>query len=105
MDSIMVVPNPYVMTNMMETAVANQFLNQRRRLMFTNIPADCHIRIFTVSGTYVDEINVKNEPDDGIIHWNMLTRENLEIAPGMYIYHVESNETGDSKIGKFAVIK
>jgi hypothetical protein len=35
----------------------------------------------------------------------MQTRENLEIAAGMYIYHVESNQTGDSKLGKFAVIK
>ena len=37
----------------------------------------------------VDEILVSNEPENGIIHWDMLTRENLEIAAGMYIYHVE----------------
>ena len=35
----------------------------------------------------------------------MLTRENLEIAAGMYVYHIESSVTGDSKLGKFAVIK
>jgi hypothetical protein len=35
----------------------------------------------------------------------MLTRENLEIAAGMYIYHIEAHETGDQKTGKFAVIK
>jgi hypothetical protein len=35
----------------------------------------------------------------------MLTRENLEIAAGMYIYHIESEITGDAKLGKFAVIK
>ena len=105
MDKIKVVPNPYVMTNMMETQVSNPFLNQRRRLMFTHIPANCSIKIFTVSGIFVDEIIVSNEPDNGIIHWDMLTRENLEIAAGMYIYHIESEITGDSKLGKFAVIK
>ena len=105
MDKIKVVPNPYVMTNMMETQVSNPFLNQRRRLMFTHIPANCSIKIFTVSGIFVDEIIVSNEPENGIIHWDMLTRENLEIAAGMYIYHIESEMTGDSKLGKFAVIK
>ena len=105
MDKIKVVPNPYVMTNMMETQVSNPFLNQRRRLMFTHIPANCSIKIFTVSGILVDEIIVSNEPDNGIIHWDMLTRENLEIAAGMYIYHIKSKITGDSKLGKFAVIK
>lgn len=105
MDKIKVVPNPYVMTNMMETQVSNPFLNQRRRLMFTHIPANCSIKIFTVSGIFVDEIIVSNEPDNGIIHWDMLTRENLEIAAGMYIYHIESEITGDAKLGKFAVIK
>ena len=52
----------------------------------------------------VDEIMVSNEPDNGIIHWDMLTRENLEIAAGMYLYHIES-DNGHSKLGKFAVIK
>ncbi len=105
MKNIKVVPNPYVMTNMMEEAVSNAFLNQRRRLLFTHIPADCIIKIFTVSGVLVDEIVVSNVPENGTIHWDMQTRENLEIAAGMYIYYVESNETGDSKLGKFAIIK
>ena len=105
MEDIRVVPNPYVATNVMETAVSNQFLNQRRRLLFTNIPAQATIKIFTVSGILVDEILVNNSPQDGGIHWDMLTREGLEIAAGMYLYHVESLATGDKKLGKFEVIK
>tara|TARA_A100001234_G_C12637116_1_gene390506 strand:- start:1412 stop:3262 length:1851 start_codon:yes stop_codon:yes gene_type:complete len=105
MKEIRVVPNPYVATNVMEPAVSNQFLNQRRRLLFTNIPAQATIKIFTVSGVLVDEIIVNNSPQDGGIHWDMLTREGLEIAAGMYLYHVESLATGDVKLGKFAVIK
>lgn len=108
MDSIQVVPNPYIVTNMMETAVANPFLNQRRKLMFTHIPAECIIHIFTVSGTLVDRIEVHNaDAENGIAHWDMLTREGLEIAAGMYLYHIEAlnTDTPQTKTGKFAVIK
>ncbi len=105
MEAIKVVPNPYIATNEMETALQNATLNQRRKLMFTHIPASCSIKIFTVSGVFVDKIDVENEPDDGKVFWDMLTREGLEIAAGMYIYHVKAHETGDEKMGKFAVIK
>ncbi len=105
MDDIKVVPNPYIATNAMEPAVANPFLNQRRRLMFTHIPAQCTIKIFTVSGVLVDQIDVQNEPSNGIVHWDLKTREGLDVAAGMYIYHVKSLKTGDEKIGKFAIIK
>ncbi len=105
MEQIKVVPNPYVATNAMEPAVANRFLNQRRRIMFTHIPANCEIRIFTSSGVLVDKIDVKNEPGNGIVHWDLLSKEDLEIAAGMYFYHVKSTVTGKEKMGKFAVIK
>jgi len=105
LDKIKVVPNPYIVTNTMEPAVRNIFLNQRRRLIFTHIPSQCEIKIFTVSGYLVDEIQVDNEPGDGIVFWDLLTKENLEIAPGVYFYHVKSKTTGHEKIGKFAVIK
>ena len=104
MDEIKVVPNPYVATNVMEPAVSNQFLNQRRQLMFTNIPAKAVLKIFTISGILIREIKINNSPERGIVHWDMLTKEGLEIAAGMYLYHVEA-ETGEEKIGKFAVIK
>jgi len=105
MDDIKVVPNPYVATNLMEPAVSNKFLNQRRRLMFTHIPANCVIKIFTPSGVMVDRIDVENEPGNGIVHWDLLTREDLEVAAGMYIYHIKAHDTGKEKVGKFAVIK
>jgi len=105
MDRIKVVPNPYVATNMMEPALSNSSLNQRRRLLFTHLPASCTIKIFTSSGVFVDEIDVENSTDNGTAHWDMLTKEDLEIAAGVYIFYVKSKVTGDEKIGKFAVIK
>ncbi len=104
-DNIRVVPNPYIHTNAMEPAVANWNLNQRRRLMFTHIPAKCIIKIFTMSGVLVDVIDVDNPADNGIVHWDLLSKEGLEVAAGVYIYHVKSEVTGKKKLGKFAVIK
>jgi len=105
LDRIRVVPNPYIITNTMEPAVRNNNLNQRRRLMFVHVPGSCDIKIFTMSGYLVDEIQVDNADDNGIVHWDLLTREDLEIAPGVYIYHIKSNRSGKEKLGKFAVIK
>jgi len=117
MDKIKVVPNPYVSTNTMESAVADWQRNQERQIMFTHIPAQCKISIFTLSGVLVDEIEVdnavanrKNSWDlnseaNGTVHWDLRSSEGLEIAAGYYLYHVESKKTGDVKIGKFALIK
>jgi len=105
MSKIKVVPNPYVATNDMEPVVGNWYLNQRRRLLFTHLPARCKITIFTVSGVLVDELDVENEASDGTAHWDLLSSEGLEVAAGMYLYHVKAKETNAEKIGKFAVIK
>ncbi|MBD3287477.1 hypothetical protein GF337_01625 [candidate division KSB1 bacterium] len=105
LDKVKVVPNPYIVTNTMEPSVRNVYLNQRRRIMFTHVPAKCNIKIFTISGYFIDEITVDNEPSNGIVHWDLLTKDDLEIAPGIYIYYLKSKGTGNVKTGKFAVIK
>jgi len=105
MDKIKVVPNPYVATNAMEPALANPLLNVRRRLLFTHIPAQCTIKIFTVSGILIDQIEVDNPDDNGTAHWDLLTKEGLEVAAGMYLYYVKSEKTGHEKFGKFGIIK
>jgi|TARA_B110000263_G_scaffold104545_1_gene91286 hypothetical protein len=107
LDDIRVVPNPYVGTNIFEEAILNSDFNQRRKLMFTHLPARCKIKIYTISGVLVDEINVFNASSNGIAYWDLLTNEGLEIAAGMYVYHVESFAEASKgyKVGKFGVIK
>jgi len=105
LDKIKVVPNPYVATNTLEPALANPDFNQRRRIMFTHVPARCTIKIFSVSGVFIDEVNVANDNDDGIAYWNLLTKDGLELAAGVYLWHIKADDTGDEKLGKFAVIK
>ena len=41
---------------------------------------------------------------DGNKWWDLRSANNQEVAPGLYIYHVESNN-GEEKIGKFAVVR
>ena len=48
---------------------------------------------------------IDNEKEDGIAYWDLLTKESLELAAGMYIYHLKAEATGDEIMGKFAVIK
>ena len=107
LDDIRVVPNPYVGTNVFEESILNSDFNQRRKLMFTHLPARCKIKIYTISGVLVDEINVFNSTNKGIAYWDLLTNEGLEVSAGMYVYHVESFTEGSigSKVGKFGVIK
>lgn len=104
LENIKVVPNPYIATNSMEASTLNTNLKQNRKLMFTHIPSNCEIHIFSSSGIHVDEILVENEPSNGTVHWDLVSKEGLDIAAGIYIYLVKT-ENGKVHHGKFAVIK
>jgi hypothetical protein len=104
-DNIKVVPNPYVVSNSWEPI--NPYANGRgpRELHFIHLPAKCTIRIFSIRGQLVDTIE-HNAPEilDGTEVWDMQTKDKLDIAYGVYIFHVDAGQSG-IKIGKFAVIK
>ena len=104
LDKIRVVPNPYIVTNSWEPK--NLYLSGRgeRRLHFIHLPQSCTIRIFNIRGILVREIEHFSDILDGTCVWDMLTKDRLDIAYGIYIYHIDAGELGE-KIGKFAVIK
>ena len=92
-----VVPNPYrVNSGFKET-------EHFRQIRFTNLPSQCTIKIFTLTGEKVSIIDHDNE-ESGNAWWDMRTINNQEIAPGLYIFHVEAPQN-KSYIGKFAVIR
>jgi hypothetical protein len=101
---IAVVPNPYVVTASWEPQHVYKFGRGRRKLDFIHLPAKCVIRIYTVRGYLVDTLVHDAPIDDGSESWDMLSKDGLEIAYGVYIYHVEAPGIGE-KVGKFAVIK
>jgi hypothetical protein len=112
LDKIKVVPNPYIVTNSWEPR--NPYADGRgeRELHFTHLPPRCTIRIFNIRGQLVNVLEhdgsaggQEQTPEfNGTYVWNMLSRDNLEISYGIYIYHIEAPGIGE-KIGKFVVIK
>ncbi len=104
LDKIKVVPNPYVAAATWEER--NPFPTGRgqRSIHFTHLPQRCTIRIYTISGELVARIDHESELLDGTAEWNVLTRDQLQVAYGIYIYHVDAPGIGE-KVGKFAIIK
>jgi hypothetical protein len=82
-------------------------------VQFTNLPSDAKIKIFTLDGDYVAEIKanetvVAGEEDApnaaSVAEWDLMTRNNQEAAPGIYMYVVQSPTLGE-KVGKFVIVR
>lgn len=98
-----VVPNPYVGAASFEPerfAVSGRGV---RRMEFRNLPARCTVRIFTVRGDLVQTLT-HDGSNEGYVAWDLRSKDNLEVAPGLYVFHVDGGTFG-SHIGKFAIIK
>ena len=95
MDAIRVVPNPlYVGTEW-------DVREETSEVKITNLPAECTVKIYTLNGEILRTIE-KND-DLTWVSWDLLTRYNQEVAPGMYIYVVES--ASQKAKGLFAIIR
>ncbi len=98
-----VVPNPYVASAAFEPerfAVAGR---GERRIEFRSIPVGSTIRIYTVRGELVQTL-VHDGGTTGMVPWDLRSKDNLEVAPGLYIFHVDAGDIGEH-VGKFAIIK
>jgi len=98
-----VVPNPYVGSASFEPARFAVSGRGERRMEFRNVHQNCTIRIYTVRGDLVRTLR-QDGSLDGYVAWDLRTKDNLDVAPGLYIFHVEAPGAGEH-IGKFAVIK
>jgi hypothetical protein len=98
-----VVPNPYAGSASFEPSRFAISGRGERRIEFRAIPAGSVIRIYTVKGELVQTLR-HDGSTDGYVAWNLRTKDNLDVAPGLYIFHVEAGGL-EPHIGKFAVIK
>lgn len=105
LSDIRVVPNPYVVASVHEPPLPEGVTSGRgeRRITFTNVPVNATIRIFTARGELVQTLQNGGNIQNGAVVWNLKSFENLDIAPGVYFYVVDS-EVGQ-KQGKIAIIK
>jgi hypothetical protein len=98
-----VVPNPYVASAAFEPERFAVSGRGDRRLEFRAIPAGATIRIYDIRGRLVQTLT-HDGSTTGMVAWDLRTRENLDIAAGLYLFHVDAGELGDF-VGRFAIIK
>jgi hypothetical protein len=101
LEKIKVVPNPYIVSSILERQSHLQGRGERF-IRFINLPAPCTIRIFTVSGDFITRLE-SFDADAGTIRWDIRSSDGLEVSFGLYIYHVAAPGIGEY-IGKFAII-
>ncbi|MFA7329640.1 MAG: hypothetical protein WC326_01070 [Candidatus Delongbacteria bacterium] len=99
---VRVVPNPYLATAEWEPKPIKGNRGDRK-IQFTHLPPTATVRIYTVRGELVATLHHDSEAWDGSLDWNLKSSEGLDVAYGMYMYHVDS--PAGEKTGKFALIK
>ncbi len=106
LEDIRVVPNPYVATAEWEQPLRPGVISGRgeRKIDFINVPEGSKIDIFTSRGSHVITLHHEGGITDGAVSWNLRTKENLEVAFGVYFYVVDAPDIGQ-KFGRIALIK
>jgi hypothetical protein len=116
-----VYPNPYY-----ASAVWDGIGERTRKIYFTNLPGRCTIRVYTLAGDVVADIEhdaVTYDGSDiewfrnfgniqspvtfagGEHAWDLISKFDQAIASGLYLFSVQDHADGNIYRGKFLVIK
>jgi len=128
LDLIKVVPNPYYGSSSYETGRIDT------RVRITNLPNKCTIKIFSLNGTLVRTIkrdvtgleNLYTKPAYGetttstsgstgndinkarrssFVDWDLKNQNNINVASGLYIFHIDVPDVGEKVIKWFGVMR
>lgn len=118
---VIVYPNPYYAKSAWDGSG-----ERSRKIYFRNLPARAEIKIFTLTGDLVAQldhtastyegsgikwfddfktIGVPAEFAGGEHAWDLITKYDQAIATGLYLFTVKNLDNNDIKRGKFAIIK
>ncbi len=97
LDEINIVPNPYYAFSGYETSRLDN------RVKFINLPQTCTISIYNVGGTLVRKFRKDN--DLTYLDWDLKNANNIPIAGGVYICHVEVPGVGEKVIKWFGALR
>jgi len=92
---VSVYPNPYIGANRLEKEYES-------KITFVNLPPDCRITIFSLSGDMIDVIAHNDGTTDH--DWDLVSRNNQEVSSGLYVYIVETKD-GRRQVGKFVILR
>lgn len=115
---VTVFPNPY------RTGAAwDGPLSTQRKLYFANLPPRCQIRVYTLAGEIVKELDHDADTyagdirwfDDfsadgrevagGLHAWDILSENSLRLSSGLYLFSVQDLDSGRVQTGKFVILR
>jgi len=98
LSKILVVPNPFIIRHELMPNTDNP------AIMFTNVPSNCDIRIYTLAGDLVDIVKHRSSPANGTAVWDVRNSGFQRVSSGLYLFHVDDLK-GKTTVGKFAVVR
>lgn len=118
LDLIRVVPNPYYGSSGYEESRTDA------RVRITNVPNKCTIRIYTMNGTLVRTIKRDATGQEDIytgattsgdqlkqakrvpyVDWDLKNQNNISVASGLYIFHIDAPGLGEKIVKWFGVMR
>lgn len=91
------VPDPYLGSS------AYDLSPLRRVLQFVNLPPRATIRIYSLSGHLVRQLDHDDPTGGGRYGWDLRDQQNFHVSSGVYFFHVIDPD-GREQMGKFTVI-
>jgi hypothetical protein len=104
---VFVAPNPFIYGDLQRSFAQNGNLYG---IEFRNLPESCTIRIYTLTGDLVRTLEHRRDARGSVFGseaWDQKTDSGLLVAPGLYVYHVQSTTAGldRSATGKLMIIR
>lgn len=118
LDRIRVVPNPYYGSSTYETRRLDNFVR------ITNLPNKCTIKIYTLNGMLVRTIkrdvsgqedlyvgvgssgdDIKQSKRISYEQWDLKNQNNISVASGLYIFHIDADDLGEKILKWFGVMR
>ncbi len=117
-----VYPNPYYDGAAWER---QGIAEEERKIIFANLPPNCEVRIYNLAGDLIytfehhaqdhaqqdtEWFNTHADPQQtqiagGEHAWNLLSKHQQIIARGIYLFVVKDLDTGQTRTGKFVIIR
>ncbi len=107
---VSVFPNPYRVDGGYREAHyerSDKDEDHTRRIHFANLPSKATIRIYTLDGDLVRELqhpcDCEFQEGESMMAWDLITRNTQAAVSGIYLYSVQSDL--GNQVGKFVIIK